>query len=295
MKVGITTDCSSCIEYAPFKHNVKVTRTTIHFGEKEFVDGVDINADQFYEKLSNSDIVPSTSAPSPEQLIGKAEEYMNAGYTDVIHFPISFGLSAYGENLKAVSDDYVEGINYHVYNPMLACMPQGYTAHYAQILADKGATVDEIFAECDKLRHQAVEYFIVDDLKYLVKNGRLSVAAGAIGSLMKIKPILRLGEIEEGKINTFEKVRTSSKVIDRIFELVHEETKDAKEVIYCIQHTLNAEKAKELQERAKQEFSNGVAFPITVVAPTVGCHIGCGILSLGYIILDGLKEKDLLK
>ena len=111
MKIGITADCSSGLEYAPFKHNIKITRTTIHFGEKELVDGIDITADEFYKELEASDIVPSTSAPTPKEIIRCVEEYRKEGYTTVIHFPISFGLSAYGENLQAFSDDYVEGIN----------------------------------------------------------------------------------------------------------------------------------------------------------------------------------------
>ncbi len=289
MKIGITSDCSSGLEYAPFEHKIKITRTTIHFGEEELIDGIDITADQFYQRLETSDVVPSTSAPTPGELISKAEEWKNEGCTDVIHFPISFGLSAYGENLQAVSDDYIEGINYHVFDCHSACIMEGYCAHYAEILANKGYSVEEIFAECKKMADQTTAYFVVDDLKYLIKNGRLGAASGFVGSLIKIKPILKLGL--SGKIETYEKIRTHSKAIERTIEIVKEETKNAEKVIYLIQHSNRLEDAKALKELVEKEFSNGVRFDISTVPPTVGAHIGSGLLSVGYIILDGLKEK----
>lgn len=289
MKIGITSDCSSGLEYAPFEHNVKITRTTIHFGDMELVDGIDIKADEFYKKLRSTDIVPTTSAPTLGEIAKRVEEWKSEGCTDVIHFPISFGLSAYGENLTNAFDEMVENINFHVFNCHSACVMEGYCAHYAQILADKGYTVDEIMSECQKLADQTVAYFIVDDLKYLVKNGRLNAISGTIGSLLKIKPILKLGQ--SGTIDVFEKVRTRTKAIERIKELVKEETKGAKEVIYVVLHSDCEDEAKELLETVKQIYPNGKRYELTTVTPTVGAHIGAGVLAIAYIVLDGLKEE----
>lgn len=291
MKIGITADCSSGLEYAPFKHNIKITRTTIHFGETELIDGVDITADEFYKKLEAIDVVPSTSAPTPKEIIRCVEEYKNEGCTTVIHFPISFGLSAYGENLQMVGGDYVEGVDLKVYNCNTACVMEGYSAHYAEILANKGYNVDEIFSECDKMAENSKTYFVVDDLKYLVKNGRLNMVSGFIGGLMKIKPILQLGKNVDGKIEIFEKVRTHNKALDRMFEVVKEETKNAKNVIYIIQHSNRLDDAKKLVERVNETFNNVLRVEIATVTPTVGAHIGSGVLSLGYIITDSFKEK----
>lgn len=291
MKIGITADCSSGLEYAPFDHKIKITRTTIHFGETELIDGVDITADDFYKKLEATDLVPSTSAPTPKEIIRCIEEYKNEGCTTVIHFPISFGLSAYGENLQIVGSDYVEGVDLKVYNCNTACIMEGYTAHYAEILANKGYNVDEIFSECDKMAENSKTYFLVDDLKYLVKNGRLNMVSGFIGGLMKIKPLLQLGKNVDGKIEVFEKVRTHNKALDRMFEVVQEETKNAKNVIYIIQHSNRLEDAKKLVDRVNNTFNNVLRVEIATVTPTVGAHIGSGVLSLGYIITDEFKEE----
>ena len=222
MKIGITSDCSSGLEYAPFKHNIKITRTTIHFGETELVDGIDIKADEFYKKLRSTDIVPTTSAPTLGEIAARVEEWKKEGCTDVIHFPISFGLSAYGINLPNAFEDMVEGVNLHVINCHSAFIMEGYCAHYAEILANKGYSIEEIKEECQKFADQTVAYFIVDDLKYLVKNGRLNAMSGMIGSLLKIKPILKL--LKPGTIDIFEKVRTRNRAIDRIKEVVSEDT-----------------------------------------------------------------------
>lgn len=290
MKIGITSDCSSGLEYAPFEHHVKITRTTIHFNNEELIDGVDIKADEFYKRLKETDIVPTTSAPSLGEVVKRVEEYKNEGCTDVIHFPISFGLSAYGENLASAIKEEVEDINFHVFNCKTACLMEGYCAHYAQILADKGYSVDEIFAECNKLISQMGAFFVVDDLKYLVKNGRLNAVAGFIGGVVKIKPILKL-KSDTGTIDVHEKVRTRNKAIQRIYELVQEDTKNAKQVIYMVLHSACEDDAKQILAEIKEHFTNGVRFDLTTITPTVGAHVGCGVLGLAYLVVDDLKEK----
>lgn len=289
MKIGITSDCSSGLEYAPFEHKVKITRTTIRFGEEELIDGIDIKADEFYTKLKNTDIVPSTSAPTLGEISSRVEEWKKEGCTDVIHFPISFGLSAYGENLENAFDDMVEGVTLHVFNCHSACIMEGYCAHYAQILAEKGYTIEEIKEECKKFADQTVAYFVVDDLKYLVKNGRLNAFSGFVGSLAKIKPILRLGE--SGTIDVHEKVRTKGRALERIKELILEETVDAKEVIYIVLHAGCENEGLAFLESFKGTATNALKYDFTTITPTVGAHIGAGVVGLACIKLDGLKEK----
>ncbi|HEY8396065.1 MAG TPA: DegV family protein [Bacilli bacterium] len=289
MKIGITADCSSGLEYFPRKHNVKITRTTIHFGDETLIDGVDITADGFYERLKNSDIIPTTSAPTPGEIMKRVEEWKKEGCTDIIHFPISFGLSAYGENLQAIGKDIFDGVNFYVFDTKTACIMEGYIAYYAQILANKGYSIENIFSECSKLRQNTCAFFVVDDLKYLVKNGRLSTAAGFVGSLAGIKPVLELNR--EGKIVTYEKVRTHKKAINRLVEIIKERSEGYKRVLYLVQHTGCLEAAQELAERMKREMTNAEKVEISTITPTVGAHIGCGVLGMARIVLDNLAEE----
>ncbi len=289
MKIGITADCSSGLEYFPHKHGVQITRTTINFNEEILLDGVDITADGFYEKLSTSNIVPTTSAPTMGEILKTINYYKDKGYTDVIHFPISFNLSTYGRNLVNIVEELDPEINYHVFNTRSATIVQGYLAYYAEKLAANGYTVEEIFTECNNLRNNMKAYFVVDDLKYLVKNGRLSSAAGLIGNLARVKPILELNA--DGKIETFEKVRTHRRALNRILDLVKTQSDGYEKVVYIVLHTARLKDAEELVKSIAQTQKNAVRVEIATVTPTVGAHIGCGVLGVGRIVLDDLKEE----
>lgn len=294
MKIGITADCSSGLEYAPFKSDVKITRTTINFPNEVLLDGVDITADDFYEKLKRSPHIPSTSAPTPGEIAGKIQEWKNEGCTDIIHFPISYGLSDYGKNLEMTANDLVDGVRVHVFNSNTACLMEGYNANYASILAKKGYSVEEIFEECSKVRANTEAFFVVDNIKYLVKNGRLSGAVGFIGGLAKIKPILRLGE--DGKILAFEKVRTHQKALNRCIELSIERGKPYQKVLYMVLHTARLDDANELANKLRDQVNNSYdEILVSTITPTVGAHIGCGILGIARIVLDDLKEDILGK
>ncbi len=291
-KIGIAADCSSGVAYAPFKNSVEIMKTTIHFGEEELLDGVDITADQFYEKLKNSDVVPSTSAPT-YQVIGEVIESFKAkGYKDCILFTISTGLSTYGTNLEQLKDELYEGINVHVVDSKTACIMEGYQAYYAEKLDELGYSVKDILEEVKKIQMATNAYFVVDDLKYLVKNGRLSSAAGLIGSLVQIKPLLNLGN--EDKIITFDKVRTKKAAIIKAIDLIKQEAINAKKVIYVVLHTGLKEEAEEYAKQLECEVSNALRVEVTTITPTVGAHIGNGIIGFARIILDDLKEGSSL-
>ena len=288
-KIGITADCSSGLEYAPFEHDIKLTRTTIHFGEETLVDGIDINSDQFYERLKKSDVIPSTSAPSPKAVLDAIDELKQKGCNEIIHFPISFGLSDYGKNLETSLEDFTKDIKFRVINSNTACLMEGYLAKYAELLAIKGYSIDEIIEEIPNFRDRINAFFVVDDLKYLVKNGRLSLASGMIGSLIKIKPILNLGK--SGKIETFEKVRTKSSAIKRIYELINEYGKAFDNCIYLVLHTGCLDEANKMALELKSLVNNAKRIEVSTITPTVGAHIGYGILGIACLPIDGLKEE----
>ncbi len=156
--------------------------------------------------------------------------------------------------------------------------------HYAEKLALSGQNVEAIFQKVKSLRTLMNAYFVVDDLKYLIKNGRLSNITGTIGILAKIKPILNLNK--EGKITTKEKVRTHFKAVERMFELIKDETKDYKKVTYMVLHTNRLEDALIFKAHIEKEMQNVKQVLISTITPTVGAHIGSKILGAGYVIED---------
>lgn len=284
MKIGFTADSSSGLGFAPFSHHVKITKTQIHFKDETLVDGVDITPDEFYLRLEKDPSVPTTTAPSIGEVTTQIDALIAEGCTHIIHFPISTELSAYGKNLENIIRPMYPDIDFRVCDTRSATLLQGLMVRYAERLAQKGYGVDEIIEKTKAYRQRCNAYFIVDDLKYLIKNGRLSQLSGTIGILAKIKPILCL--TKEGKIKTHEKVRTHQKAVERMKELILAETNDAKKVTYVILHTNRFDDAIKLRDEVIQTRNNVYEMMVSTITPTVGAHIGSKIIGMGYIIED---------
>lgn len=294
-KVGIITDSGAGLEYMHFEHNIKIARIPINYGEEVLLDGKDTNAYEFYNMIENSDIIPSTSAPYPSEIINSVKECVSEGCTDVVYIPLSTGLSGYGNNLFVIGDSYAKGVNFHIFPCHTTCIMQAYLAKYAEILANKNYEPEQILKELKNMQDNTFAYFVVDNLKYLVKNGRLSAALGFIGGIMKIKPIIFLGD-DTGLLKIHEKVRTLNKALKREFELVEEGIQDANEVIFLAQDSGRPDEIKEMIETLKNKFQNKlISVGYSPISPCIGAHSGPGLLGIGAIKIDNLVEKEELK
>lgn len=283
-KIAIISDVNAGLDYIGRDPGIPVLRSVINFGDEHLVDGIDITADEFYKRLKNDPLIPSTSAPTVGEAMELIDKLIASGYTDVIMYSISYQLSSIGQMVETLKDEYEGKINIHVVDTKTATYMQGYLAVVAKQMANEGKSVDEILKRSDFLIKNSHAYFIVDDLKYLVKNGRLSGAAGYVGTLFKIKPILEL--TKDGRIVSFEKVKTHRRAVERIVDLVFHEIENAKKVQLFVIHSDREDDAKKLAEYFKEIVDNLVGVEIHMITPAVGAHIGCGVLGLGYYILE---------
>ncbi|HNZ49886.1 MAG TPA: DegV family protein [Bacilli bacterium] len=283
-KIAVISDVNAGLDYLGYDPDIPVLRSIINFGEEHFIDGIDIKADAFYKKLQTSPIIPSTSAPTVGEAMTLLDKLISEGYTDVIMISISYQLSSIGQMVETLIDEYANKIKIHVIDSKSATYMQGYIAVEAKKMAVAGKPLEEILDYCHYLVENKHAYFVVDDLSYLVKNGRLSGAAGFIGSLLKVKPVLEL--TKEGKIVSKEKIRTHSKAVERALELFKNEIKDAKKVKIFVFHTVREQDAKILVNRLQKECKNAEEIELHMVTPAVGAHIGCGIIGMGYFILE---------
>lgn len=283
-KIAVISDVNAGLDYLGYDPHIPVLRSIINFGEEHYIDGIDIKADAFYKKLQTSTIIPSTSAPTVGEAMDLLDKLVKEGYTDVIMVSISYQLSSIGQMVETLIDEYADKIKIHVIDSKMATYLQGYVAVTAKTMAEKGKNVSEILDYCHYLVDNSHAYFVVDDLSYLVKNGRLSGAAGFVGSLLKVKPVLEL--TKEGKIVSKEKIRTHSKAVERALELFMDEIKDAKKVKILVFHTVREQDAAELVKRLQKECKNAETIEQHMITPAVGAHIGCGIIGVGYFILE---------
>lgn len=283
-KIAIITDVNAGLDYEKRQLNIPVLRSMIHFGDEHYVDGIDMKADEFYEKLQNTTVIPSTSAPTIGEAMELLDRLVEEGYTDAIMYSISSEMSCIYQMMQSLAEEYSDKIKLHVFDTHVATYLQGYMAECAYDMAEAGKSVEEILKYSEYLRDNQHAYFVVDNLNYLVKNGRLKGFVGAIGALLKIKPILEIDT--QGRIVVNTKVRTHHKAVEEALNKVLEEIGKAKKAKMFIFHTCREEDAKLLMEKIKNQNPKFDNINVHMITPAVGAHIGPGILGLGYFILE---------
>ncbi len=284
-KIAILTDTTSSVQYVDHDYdNIFLIPHTVIFGEEQYVDGVDIENEEFFRRIVEEDIIPSTSQPSVGQTIEKVEEIKALGYTDIIYLPLSKGISStYSTTLGALDLIDEIDINFKMIDTKATAVHLGFMVLEAARLTKENQSVEAIIHYVEYLRDQLKIYFMVDDLKYLIKNGRLSNAAGFLGKLLKIKPVLEFDD--EGRIIGTEKIRTTKKTMETIVNHVIEATKDCKKVQYTVCHGFDQELLSKFKEELKRvtDLNNILILPLPAV---IGAHVGNGVVSLGYFIIE---------
>lgn len=276
-KIGVAVCGNSGIDYLVHDKEIRKFRSILFVDNEQYEDFVEISSDEFYSRLvKNPDLDISTAQTSTGKILEMYEEMKEAGYNKLIVITISKQLSGTYQN--AVLAAKMIDIDVVVYDTLSLTYVEAYMAMTARKMAVEGKSVEEILTQLDKIRDNNHVLIAVDTLKYLVKNGRLSNVAGALGSLLKLKPLLHISK--EGKVDTLAKIRTTSKaraeLKDRFFKEI-----EGKDVIPFIVYTNNMEEMLDLKDELEAKgVPDVLLIPLT---PVVGCHAGPGTMGVGYI------------
>ncbi len=278
-KIGLLVCGNSGIDYINVDYPVKVIHSTLNLGDKEYEDYVDITAETFYNTVvSNPDIAISTSQTPTGKIAEVYEEFKNEGYTSVIAIMISSKLSGTYQG-AVLASTLVEGLDIHVIDSKSVSHGEYYLVQKAIEMIKAGKKAEEIKATLEQLREKIRIMVLVDTLKYLVKNGRLSATSGFLGTLLKIKPLLHV--TPEGALVPLEKIRTTSKARERLLEILIEETKNKKVDIF-LAYTNNKIDAEHLKNLILEQKPD-VLVELVPLTPVVGAHAGPGTIGVGYI------------
>ncbi len=285
MKTAIITDSNSGITQAQAKElGISVVPMPVLIDGEEYFEDLTISQEQFYEKLK-SDASVSTSQPNP-LYVGKLWEEALKNYDSVIYIPMSSGLSETCHTLQhhADSEEKFKGKVFVVDNQRIS-ITQRQSTMDALKMSEEGKSAQEIYEYLMNTKMQSSIYIMVDTLKYLKKGGRLTPAVAAIGTLLKIKPVL---QIQGEKLDQFAKVRkltdaktTMINAIKHDFETRFKDLVAAGKMTLAIAHTENLEEAEKFKAEIAETFPN---VEITFVDPlslSVSCHIGPGALAVG--------------
>ena len=280
-KLGVLVCTNAAIDYIPHDYDIRIIRSIILMGGKEYVDFEELTANQFYEMLENDpSLFPRTAMASTGTMLEAYEKLRDEGCDEAIFITISSKMSGIYDNAM-IAKNMVEGIKVTVFDSRSVGYIQCKMAFTAHELAKQGKSMAEIIEALSFIRDNNHIYFAVSDLKYLVKNGRLSNAAGFIADVLKIKPLLEIDKT--GAVVTVEKIRTFSKAVSRVIEKFLEET-GGKEYEAFIVHANNPETAQYIREQVLAARPELKEIKDYILTPAVGAHCGPKAVTIGYIL-----------
>ena len=201
MKIRIIVDSTADL-MPEFKSRVHTVPLTVHFGEEEYIDGVTIDHNTFYEKLIESDVLPSTSQATPDAFMKEFEKAKAAGESAVV-ITLASKFSGTYQSAMIAATEYE---NIYVVDSASAAMGSGILVELAFRLLDAGKSAEEIASILEKEKTKVVIVALVDTLEYLKKGGRISKTVAFAGTVLNIKPVL---SVIDGEIHMLGKARGS--------------------------------------------------------------------------------------
>ena len=280
-KIAVIATSTGSLDYLNLKNkNLKILRLKILAGNNEYSDFVELTADKFYGMLnSDKSLVPSSSLPSIGELLEMLHKVEKEGYEEVIITTISSQLSGSYQVGVMGQKQYKGNLKIHVVDSLNAGPAEGYLSIVALRLLEEGKTAEEVVAFLETLKMKKKHYLLVDNLRLFIANGRLSGASGFIGSMLKIKPILKV--TLEGKIESFEKIRTAKKALIKMVEIVLADLEKMDDFIMIYETSDNLEAIEYIKAAVEAAYPKHKQFqaPIT---PVIGCHTGTGAIGIAF-------------
>lgn len=279
MKLAVITDSSAYLSQDLLaKENLFVLDIPVIIDGETYIEGKNLTAPLFYEKMAQSDQLPKTSQPSLAELEEILSLLDGKDYTHVLGLFLSSGISGFYQNIQYLKDEFA-GLEIAFPDSKITSAPLGLMVENALTWAEASLDFESILSNIQTQIDGTGAYIMVDDLNHLVKGGRLSNGAAVLGNLLSIKPILYFNQ--EGVIEVFEKIRTEKKASKRILDIVQEKTADQASQIIVI-HANAEDKAISLRQAL---LDNGVAgeIPLASFGSVIGTHLGEGSVALGYV------------
>lgn len=279
-KVAIVTDSTATIPADLVKkYEITVIPQILIWGKETYLDGVDIQTDEFYQRLAKSNDLPSSSQISPGGFEKVFRELLDQGY-DVLAPLLSSKLSGtITSALHAQASLGELASRVEVVDTFSVATPVAYAILHAARLAQSGASLAECKAAVEHHMPNMGILIVVDTLEFLHRGGRIGGAQRLLGTALNLKPIL---EVTGGRIEPVERVRTRSKAQARMLDTVAERV-GSRPVRIGIVHANNLADAESILIQASSRM-NVVEKMITGVSPVIGTHVGPGTVGIGYLI-----------
>lgn len=281
-KIAIMTDSNSGMDSEEAKKlGVSVLPMPFLIENDTYYENMNLSQEEFYKKLEE-DVEISTSQPSPEDVMTTWEELLET-HDEIVYIPMSSGLSGSLQTAKMLSEEY-DGKVVVVDNQRIS-VTQRQAVLDALELAQRGQSAEEIRNYLETVKLESSIYIMLDTLKYLKKGGRITPAAAALGSALRLKPVL---QIQGEKLDAFTIARTKKQGVTKMLDAMQKDIEERfggmeniQNVHIAVAHTNNEEAAEIFAEQIKEHFGiqDVIIRPLSL---SVSCHIGPGSLAIAY-------------
>ena len=245
---------------------------------EELRDGIDIQPKEFYQRLAKASEMPSTAQATPANFIQIYEKLVKAGAEEIISVHVSVKLSGTVASAEIASKE-IKGANIRIIDAGSASMGTGWPLLLGLKAAEAGKSADEVEKTIRASLGNTGVFIMVDTLEFLHRGGRIGGAQRYLGTALNLKPIL---EVQDGALEPLERVRTKSKALKRMVDLLGERTGGKKPLMVAVIEANARKDAEELVAMISEAYSPE-QIVITDVSPSVGTHTGPGTLGIGYM------------
>ena len=277
MTVKVVTDSTSDLpQDLADSLGIELVPANIHFGNETFKDGVDLSHDDFYERLTHGDTFPTTSQPSPGELV-QIYERLGKEADAIVSIHISSKLSGtYNSAVQGKQEANAE-CPIEVIDSQQGTMALGMAAIAAARVANDGGSADEVAAMARDAASRSVCSALLDTLEYLQKGGRIGKAGAMLGSLLKIKPIIT---IRDGEVQQLAKERTLNRALARL----EQATRDLAPIEeLSVMYSTERDDAVRVAGNLRDLLPEGKEPIIARIGPTVGAHAGPRAIGVGVL------------
>jgi len=276
MKI-ITDSTADLTKEFILKHNIEIVPLTIHLGDKSWKDYYDVEPDGYYELLRKSSAFPTTSQPTPQDFVNAYSPFVEKG-EPILSVHLSSKLSGTFQSALLARSQFA-GARIEVVDSLQASFALSMIVIICDEKANQGASLEEVADMARKIGPQIETYFSVDSLEYLHRGGRIGKAQAFLGTLMKIKPLLK---VVNGEVQPIEKIRTRDRLMNRFVELVEQAAQEHSQLLLTVAESDNSDVMTELLGRLERIPGVSLVFR-GKIGGVITSHTGPGALGIAFV------------
>lgn len=266
-------------------YNIGIAPLKINIGEDSYRDKIDLSADEFFERLPGLKDLPTTSMPSPEEYLAIIDEAIEQGYTEFLCICMSSGTSGSYQSAVLAKELFYDvypqsSIKIHIVDSLSMSHGSGWLILKSAQLLESGYSFEALIDFNESHKKQVKHFLCVEDLKNLIKSGRISNTGAFVGSLLRVKPIMSM---KQGKGAIVAKVRGTNKALKYYVDEFVKRKHDGLTNFVIIGYSSSIDIAHQLKERIETQTDFKGIIHVMQMGAVVGTHVGLNGVSLFFM------------